>query len=257
MLGGIARQRLPTRIDHDQLGAAFGRVLDEGRGDRMIDRRIGANHDNDFGVHRSRERGRHRAGIQAFHQCRNRRGMAQPRAVVYIVGAKTGAYQFLEQIRLLVRALGRAEAGERFHALLVADLDEALGGDVERFIPGRFAEMRERIGGIDLVVGILLRIRQPHQRLGQPMRMMDVVEAEAALDAEPVVIGGSVAALGIDDLLVLDLIGDLTADAAERAQRVHLPVRIGDAGLVFIEHHGWHQRASRTGLHTFAAGHAG
>ena len=117
--------------------------------------------------------------------------------------------------------------------------------------------MGERIGRIDLVVGILLRIRQPHQRLGQAMRMMDIVEAEAALDAEPVVVGGSVAALGIDHLLVLDLIGDLTADAAERAQRVHLPVRIGDAGLVLVEHHGRHQRAGRTGLHAFAAGHTG
>ena len=60
--------------------------------------------------------------------------------------------------------------------------------------------MREGIGRIDLVVGVLLRIRQPHQRLGQAMRVMDVVEAEAALDAEPVVVGRTVAALGIDDL---------------------------------------------------------
>ena len=100
--------------------------------------------------------------------------------------------------------------------------DEALGGDVERLFPGRFAEMGEGIGRIDLVVGILLRIRQPHQRLGQAVRMVDVVEAEAALDAEPIVVGRAVAALGIDHLLVLDLIGDLAADAAERAERIDL-----------------------------------
>ncbi len=117
--------------------------------------------------------------------------------------------------------------------------------------------MRERIGRIDLVVGILLRVRQPHQRLGQAMRVMDVVEAEAALDAEAVVVGGAVAALGIDHLLVLDLIGDLAADAAERAQRVDLPVGIGDAGLVLVQHHRRHQRAGRAGLHAFAAGDAG
>src|SRR5712692_3929489 len=89
------------------------------------------------------------------------------------------------------------------------------------------------------------------------MRVMDVIKTEAALDAEPVMIGGSIAALGVDDLFVLDLIGDLTADAAERAQRVDLPVGIGDPGLVLIEHHRRHQRAGRTGLHAFAAGDAG
>ena len=67
----------------------------------------------------------------------------------------------------------------------------------------------------------------------------------------------AVAAFGIDDLLVLDLIGDLTADAAERAQRVHLLVGIGDAGLVLVQHHRRHQGAGRAGLHAFAAGDAG
>ena len=50
VLEGMARQRLPARIHHDQLGAALGRVLDEGRGDRMVDRRIGADHPYDFGI---------------------------------------------------------------------------------------------------------------------------------------------------------------------------------------------------------------
>ena len=54
---------------------------------------------------------------------------------------------------------------------------------------------------------------------------MDVVEAEAALDAQPVVIGRAVAPLGVEDLLVLDLIGDLAADAAIRAQRIDLAIR--------------------------------
>ena len=87
--------------------------------------------------------------------------------------------------------------------------------------------------------------------------MVDVVEAEAALDAKTVVIGGAVTALRIDHLLVLDLIGHLAADAAERAERIHLLVRVDDAGLLVVEHHGRHQRAGRAGLHAFAAGDAG
>src|SRR6202012_4469073 len=86
--------------------------------------------------------------------------------------------------------------------------------------------------------------------------VMDVVEAEPALDAETIVVGGAVAALGVDHLLVLDLVGDLATDAAIRAERIDLLVRIGDAGLVLVQHHRRHQRAGRAGLHAFAAGHA-
>src|SRR6266404_786125 len=89
------------------------------------------------------------------------------------------------------------------------------------------------------------------------MRMVDVVETKTALDAEAVVVGRAVAALGVNDLLVLDLIGDLTADAAEWAERVHLLVGIGDAGLVLVQHHRGHQRAGRASLHAFATGDAG
>src|ERR1700736_2557920 len=51
------------------------------------------------------------------------------------IQAEPGAPQLLEQIRLPVRSLGRAETGERFHALFVADFDQTLGGDIERFLP--------------------------------------------------------------------------------------------------------------------------
>src|SRR6202035_1463361 len=124
------------------------------------------------------------------------------------------------------RSLGRAEASQRLGALLVADLDEAPGGDVERFFPGSFAEVSERIGRINLVVGVLLDTRQPHQRLGQAVGMMDVIETKAAFDAESVVVGRAIAAFSVDDLLVLDFVGDLATNAAIRAKRVDLAVRI-------------------------------
>ena len=47
--------------------------------------------------------------------------MAEAGAVVDIVGAEAGADQLLEQERLLVRALGRAEAGQRVAAVAIAD----------------------------------------------------------------------------------------------------------------------------------------
>ena len=177
--------------------------------------------------------------------------------MVDIVGAETGPHELLEQIGFLVRSFGRAEARQCLSTLLVADLDEAFGGDVERLFPGSFAEVSERIGRIDLVVGVLLDSRQPHQRLGQTVGVMDVVETKAAFDAKSVVIGRTVAAFSVDDLLVLDLIGDLAADAAIRAKRIDLAVWIGDPGLVLIKHHRGHQCAGRASLHAFATGDAG
>ena len=85
----------------------------------------------------------------------------------------------------------------------------------------------------------------------------DVVEAEAALDAEPVLVGRPVAAVDVKELVVLDVVGELAADAAIGADAVDLAVgRVGiDAGVV--EHRRRHQRAGRAGLDAFAAGDAG
>ena len=67
--------------------------------------------------------------------------MAQPRAVIHIVGAEPGAHQLLEQIGFLVRSLGRTEPGEPLAALFVADFGEPGAGALQRFLPGRFPEM--------------------------------------------------------------------------------------------------------------------
>ena len=62
------------------------------------------------------------------------------------------------------------------------------------------------------------------QRLGQAMRVRDVVEAEAALDAQALVVGRAVAPFDADDLVAVDVIGDLAAHAAVRAHRGDLLV---------------------------------
>ena len=84
-----------------------------------------------------------------------------------------------------------------------------------------------------------------------------VVEAETPLDAQPLVVGGAVAALHRDDLVVLDLVADLAADAAVGADARHLVERetAVDPGLVHERR--LHQRPGRTRLHALPAGHAG
>src|SRR5579863_4135608 len=116
--------------------------------------------------------------------------------------------------------------------------------------------MRVGVGRVD--VGVVLRdaVLADH-RLGQPVGMVDIIEAKPALDAEPVEVGRAVLALDRDDAVILDLVGQLTADTAIGTDAVDGTVgRVGkDAILVDLGCR--HQRAGRTGLDAFPASDAG
>src|SRR4029450_9187146 len=105
-------------------------------------RAVCAADDDDVGVLCLVEGCRHRARGDAFKQRGDRRRMAKTRAVVDIVCAKSGTHEFLENISLLVRRLGGPKAGQGFRAVAVTDLLESGSSLVERFLPGRLAEMR-------------------------------------------------------------------------------------------------------------------
>ncbi len=145
--------------------------------------------------------------------------------MIDVVGAEAGAHQLLEQIRLFVGAFGRAEARQCARAVAVADFHETGSGALHRLFPGRFAEMRPGVRGIDEVVGMFGNPLLAHERLGEALRVAHIVEAEAALDAEPVLVRRPVAAGDGEQLVVLDLVGELAADAAIRAHAVDLAVR--------------------------------
>src|SRR5579885_3901570 len=115
--------------------------------------------------------------------------MTEPRAVIDIVGAEPGAHQLLEQISLFIRAFGRTEAGERLRTVAITDPFEARRGSVERLFPRRLAEMGPGIGGVDLLVGNLRHAVLADHRLQQTLGIAHIVEAEATLDAEPVLVG--------------------------------------------------------------------
>src|SRR5689334_16570092 len=119
--------------------------------------------------------------------------MAEPGAVVDIVRAESRPHQLLKEVGFLIRALGRTKTGQRLLPLRIADLLQSRGRAIERLFPRGLAEVSPRIRGIHLVVGFLRDVVEADQRLRQPMRMVNVVESEAALDAKTVAVGGSVA----------------------------------------------------------------
>ena len=80
---------------------------------------------------------------------------------------------------------------------------------------------------------------------------MDVVKTEAAFHTQAVVVGGAITAFHTDNLVVLHVVSQQAAHAAEGADRIHF----------FIHHLGTylrlrHQGTRRASLHTFATSHA-
>ena len=193
-----------------------------------------------------------RAGADAFQQRRHRRGVAEPRAVIDVVGAEARAHELLEEIGFLVRPLGGAETGERAGSVPVPNLPQTRRRNVERLVPAGFAKLGEGVSRVDVDIGRFRRVFPADQRRRQPVPVIHVVEAEAALDAEPAVVGRAVLAVDPEDLVVLDVEGELAADAAVGADAVDL---LG--GLLLADLLGGHQRAGGAGLDAFAAGDAG
>ncbi len=113
------------------------------------------------------------------------------------------------------------------------------------------------MAGVERIVDVLRRALLADQRLGEALRIVHVVEAEPALDAEALVVRRPVLAGDVEQLVVLDLIGELAADAAIGAHRVDLAVGVGGADVVLVDEGRRHQRAGRAGLDAFAAGDAG
>ena len=179
--------------------------------------------------------------------------MAKARAVIHIVVSERFADQFLEQIRFLVRALRRSEAGERAAAASMLDSVEPGRRYPDRLLPRRLAKVRRGVGGID--VQIFFQALLPDERLGQAVRMADIVESESALDAQPLLVRRAVAAVDELDVPVLDLVRDLATHAAIGADGIHLLV--DRSAVLCVPQRRGRERACRASLDAFAASDAG
>src|SRR5690625_2326616 len=129
--------------------------------------------------------------------------MAKPRAVVDIVGAEALPYELLKEISLFIGAFCRSEARQRRTAIPVADCLETAGGKVQRLLPGGFSEVVPGIVRRDFIIPALWRVVAPDQGNGQTLGAVNIVPAETALDAETLLIGRTIAAVNLDDLVIL------------------------------------------------------
>ena len=117
--------------------------------------------------------------------------------------------------------------------------------------------MGGRVGRIDAVVAVLGDTVLADEGPGQTVRVVDVVEAEAALDTQPALVCRAVAALHVEQLPVADMKRDLAADPAVGTQRIHGAIGGRPPHPVRIQKVSRHQRARRARLDALAAGDAG
>ena len=162
----------------------------------------------------------------------------------------------MEQVGFFIGTLRGTKARDAFSFFLRLYLVEACGGAFQRLVPCGFAEVRQDVSGID-VQPFGRRVLAADERFGQSVWVINVVESEPSFYAETLFIGRAVCALNVFDLIIFDLKGELTTDAAVRTDGLDFTVIVGAvAALSGIHDCGWHQRACRTSLHTFAASHA-
>jgi hypothetical protein len=101
-----------------------------------------AGDDRDPGVLDVAVGGGDRSGADPLEQRGHAGGMAQPGAVVHVVGVETGADELLEEVRLLVGALRAAEPGDSARPALGVDLAQPAGHEVQRLFPAGLPEVR-------------------------------------------------------------------------------------------------------------------
>ena len=151
---GVVGHLVGPRVDVDDRGAEAARLLEEARRHRVVGGGVAAGDDGHVRVDHVAVGGGDRAGADALEQGGHAGGVAQPGAVVHVVGVEPGPDQLLEEVGLLVGALGRAEAGDRGRAAGRVDLGQPAGHQVQRLLPAGLAEVRHDLGVVDQAAGL-------------------------------------------------------------------------------------------------------
>ena len=154
----------------------------------MVVDRVGADNKHTIGIFHRVERRRNGAGADTFEQRCHRRSMAEPGAVIHIVGTESCTYQLLKQVSFFVTAFCRTKSGKCIAAFPIPDPGQSPGGIIQRLFPGSDPEVGQGIGRIQIVIPRLGTPVESDQWPGQTMRMFDIIETEPALDAQSVAV---------------------------------------------------------------------
>src|SRR5207302_11375144 len=110
--------------------------------------------------------------------------------MIDVVRSQRAAKQPHDQIILFVGTLRRGETGERVRATRAFDPEQLLRGELERFVPRRFAEwrvpfVRRRHATPDVQVDPFQQRQLAHGFPGRPWRRTGLGTATLSLDRAP------------------------------------------------------------------------
>ncbi len=227
-----------ARVDDDEPGALAQAALHLRGEHRVRLRRVGADDDDDVGIHDAVERLRAGRRAERLLEPVTRRRVADARAGIDIVVAEGRAHQLLHDEDFLVGAARRGDAADRLAAVLLLDFPEAPRRVFDRFVPAYLAPR--------------LVDRVADQRAHYPVAVGRIAPGEASLDAAVAVVGLAVlVGRHAHDLVALHLGDERAADAAVRTGCLD-----GALGLAVFDDALLHERCGRAGLHAGAAGYA-
>ena len=137
--------------------------------------------------------------------------------------------------------------------MLISNTLQATACELQGLLPTGLAEdLHDAVW----VHGEIARLRRcilaPNQGLGEALRMVGVIEPVTPLYTEALVVGQAVSALDKENLVVFDVVGELTPHTAIGTDRIDFFIWRGQADIA-----GGHEGAGGTGLNTLTTGHAG
>jgi len=235
--GVLCHGRFP-RVDDVHLRPPVEGLVDLAHEDGVALGGVGADEEDAVRAGQVRDGIRHGAAAEGLEHAHRGGGVAEPGAVVHVVGPEGRPDELLEEVVLLVGALGRREAAHAVGAVCRCGVSQLLRREGDGLVPG------------DLDEGVALSQERRRQTLG----VMDELVGEPALDAQrspvdgvfPVGVGGGGAP-------VLDLQDETASRAAVRADGpdefgVHgfFPVLSTQSGTCCPERGSW-MKSWRTG----------
>ncbi len=166
---------------------------------------------------------RHGAASKGHRQTGDGGAVSETGAVVDVVRSQGGAGHLLEEVVLLVRALGRGQDADCIRSMFLLHLLQAFCHRFQSFIPRGLPKCP-----------VLL-----DERLRKPVGAVDIIEPESAFDAGPAPVHAEVPVRGNLEHLVVFHIEDQGAShpaiGADRRDLLHLPVPPLEAARLFTQ----------------------
>ena len=214
-----------SRVDHDEVRASEGCLLDARTHDRMVLGGIRTAYDDGACPLDVVEGVRRRPGAEDRPECSRARRVAHPRATVDVVGSEHDPRELLGDVVVLVGRARGSEHGDARRAVLLQQALEVPRDMLDGRIPG---DLLPATGVADHRAG------DPVAGVHEPVRV-PALHAEMALAHRRVEHGAC-----RDDLPVVSPDLELTADAAIRAHRPRPSLHVPD-----LEHRPVGERAGR------------